>query len=127
MGTTNLTMIKYTFTLVSISVAKNIQTNPEDAKSFLKPASFNIPFIGDGAEALDKAHTMYSTQIAKKLQLLNVEAYEEFTEHLERRIDGECVDNRQRKEKIKDLKSVFPGAVNRMKVTIGEVMLMKRN
>merc|ERR1711976_70579 len=97
--TTSLTMIKYTFfTLVSISVAKNIQTDPESAKSFLKPASFKIPFIGDGAEVLDKANTMYSTQIAKKLKLLNVEAFEDFTEHLERRIDGECVDNRRRKE-----------------------------
>merc|ERR1712046_246925 len=102
MGTTNLTMIKHTFTLVSISVAKNIQTNPEDAKSFLKPASFNIPFIGDGAEALDKANTMYSSKIARQLQLINVEAYEEFTEHLERRIDGKCVDNRGRKDNSKD-------------------------
>merc|ERR1712038_1741977 len=108
MGHNIFTMIKYTstlFSLVSIITSvfsKNIQTDAEHAKSFLKPASFKIPFVGDGAEVLDKANTMYSTKIARQLQLVNVEAYEEFTEHLERRIDGKCVDNRRRKDNSKD-------------------------
>ena len=45
---------------------------------------------------------MYSSQIARKLKLINVAAYEDFTEHLERRISNECVDRRGRKDGSKD-------------------------
>ena len=100
-------MYKYTKLLVATQiVAGKTLINHDQATSFLKPnrnpRGIDLPFIGNGAEVLDKGRIAYSTQIAKQLKLINVEAYEDFTEHLERRISNECVDRRRRKDGSKD-------------------------